>query len=144
MARAERKPEQRHTLRSSFMSRLLLGPVEALLLGQLTVHLTVRDLRVPNLVIQTRSRQQAKIPVFPGVIRKLKKRIGHQLLSSLRMSQHPFAAGEKCSLHVMITQIVDEITLIPGNFMGLLAEIERQSHQPLTGWQIHPAQNRSE
>lgn len=64
------------------------------------------------------------IVVLPGLIGDLKALIGHELSGSTAMREEPFAAGEKSGWNVLATQIVDDVTLIAGDLVWLLAKIK--------------------
>jgi hypothetical protein len=89
-----------------------------------------------DLIDKRAARESAQVPMLPRVISNLKTRIGHQLLSSRPVGEHPFTAGEEGRPDVLLSQIVDNVTLVAGNFMRLLAKVERQSYELPPGRQL--------
>ena len=59
----------------------------------------------------------------------LEIRVGHQLRRPLRMSLHPFAAGEEGRFHAFRAQQIDDAPVIAGNAAVGLAKIEGERDQ---------------
>ena len=65
--------------------------------------------------------------------------VGHQLLRTVAMRQHPFAADEERGPDAVLAQKVDDPALIAGNLGRLLAKIECQRDQLLARRKLDPS-----
>jgi hypothetical protein len=107
----------------------------------LAAHLLVGALRARDLVDQRVPGQKPKIVMLPGMIPHLEQRVEAELLSALAVRQHPFSAREEGRLDLVLPQKINDTALIAGDFVGLLAQIERQRDELLARRQFHPADN---
>ena len=92
-----------------------------------------------DLLLEVGTLQEAQIAVLPTVVGDFEQRIGDQLARSLVVAAKPFAADEQRRLDLVCAQIVDNGTVIAGDFARLLAKIEGQRDELAPLRQLHPA-----
>jgi len=64
--------------------------------------------------------------VVPTVVAHLKQRVGHELHSLLGVGVEPFAAGEKGGFDPLGSQVIDDLSIIPGDLPGPFAQVKGQ------------------
>ena len=79
-----------------------------------------------NLLLHLFRGYSPKIAMGPAVVSHFKQGIGHELQGPLRMGPHPFAAGKESGFDTVQAQVIDNISVIPGDLAGTFAEVERQ------------------
>src|SRR5262245_51734724 len=77
--------------------------------------------------------------MLPAVVADLEQGVGHQLLRPLLVGEQPLSAGEEGRLDTAIAQKVDDVSLVPRNLVGLLAQIERERDELQAGGQLDAA-----
>ena len=102
-------------------------------LAQLPAQDLILGLGPEDLVARLIPLEDAQVAVGPGVVADLKQRVGHELHGLLRVGAQPLAAGEEGRLDPGGAQGIDQLRVVAGPLVGLLAQVEGQGHQARLG-----------
>jgi hypothetical protein len=83
--------------------------------------------------------QESEVPVRPAMSANLEKRIGQELLGPLNMIEEPFPARKEGCLDAQMPQSINDLSVIAGDFVSILTEIERQGQELLPMQELYAA-----
>ena len=125
---AVRQAEQRYGFRQLDAAPFRPSPFQDLLAQQLIFRLRPADLLQHGLFAHN-----AEIAMRPPVIADLKKRIGHKLHGPLAVGPHPLAAHEQGGGDPLLTQEIDDFSIVSCSHGGQFAQIKRQGRHFFLG-----------